>query len=1174
MKTQFSKKVLAILASAVLLVCSFAGTFVVSAEDPIATPATVNGVKYYIVANAVDGAQPTVTIDLGDGAKTYKTQSFNSAYETAGGADGETSVIALTEGTYNTTEPWSAGKAAKVSFIGYGSTADKIVVKASTWFRTSFPAYFDNFTLQTGDCQNFLGASVVECGPNFRLTGGTLWAPWSYSANAHVGTDHKMTLDGSSVSARYFAAFGAGDFVKQTVLGGEGHLYEVTINKLTMMDYSYTDCGRIILGNYRSSLTYTGNYIFTVNNATPHASRPYIDVSKASGAVTTFNGVATVILNNGMANKWTVTDEAKAAVDYVVTAPAGEYVTVTDDTKKAEVPTFEISNNNGFVPEVNGVEVPLTNGKYLYTPAQAGTFTVTYNDPDAPEVYEIEGEKFAFAAADGKVDYNGTTYNAYETFELAYKAIIGTGGTIVVGGTQVLYTAAGNLNPIKIIGEDSSACIQVAGYTSYTGNIEIDNIKFQSKNNAGIEGYFSGNFKLGSGVTLANNSTLGFIGMNNTDIGSWNAGDTLTMHLSAPGTFFFVRNGQQIGTAEKNVNYHLILDGTGITSTYGNSITVKNTIYGNFTLVINDASRIALKDGKKQLDFTHNATGKMSVILNNGADLSKFFVNDTVGAVDYILNVANGGYANIKTEGSATTAPTFVITNNKEGVVPVVDGVKLTDTNGEYLYTPTTTGTFNITFFDPNAPEVYDIEGEKFAFVAADGKVEYNDVTYNAYTTFELAYKAIASVGGTIILEDTQTLYTENTTTKAIKVVGLNKSSAVLVTGTEWTYNIYGEVYLQNLTLRKGFTTDAQRIFATRLTLDSVDGCNNTWFAGFRTGEASGMTGYVRVKNTFVGMIGSHEFESVASGRFDNLHYILDEGGSANWNVRIQKAVYGNLTYTFNTNYVSKVGEANHSVSVTANPTGALSLIFNNGVEIPVNDANGYVDYVVNVAEGGYAYVKTEGDVQTAPVFVITAPEGKVPVVGNKPITKTAGEYLYQPTGKETDITFIDEVSVDVLTGAAVRYGQPTGLRFITNINGLDGLAAINATYQAYTMIAPIDYVNAVGTFTKEAFDAADKTYLNIALEKDAYIGNGVDLPAVPLYNAAIVNIKEGNYDRNFAARSYVVITYADGNTETIYSDFSETDNVRSVKYVAQECLATNDYDNDNQKAILEGFAG
>lgn len=1168
MKTQFSKKVLAILASAVLLVCSFAGTFVVSAEDPIATPATVNGVKYYIVANAVDSVYPTVTIDLGDGVKTYNTQSWQSAIEGAATAGVDEAVVALTEGTYSITSDYlpNNNTNGKLSIIGYGTTADKIVLNPTDYFRIRYNAYLDNFTIYLPYSKSFLADGDVEFGPNFRLTGQGYLHPWAYTANANT-TDHTVVIDGASMAAHNFAAFGVGDFVKQTTAGGEGHLYEVTVNSLTMGDHSYTDCGRIILGNYRASLTYTGNYIFTVNNATPHASRPYIDVSKASGAVTTFNGTATVILNNGMAGKWTVTDEAKAAVDYVVTAPAGEYVTVTAETKKAEVPTFEISNNNGFVPEVNGVEVPLTDGKYLFTPDANGTYAVTYNDPNAPEVYEIDGEKFAFAAADGKVEYNEVTYNAYETFELAYNAIKATGGTIVLEGTHILSTQTGVTSNIKIVGADSSAILQVAGYTNYTGNLEIDNIKFQSKNNAGIEGYFSGNFKLGSGVTLANNNTLGFIGMNNTDINSWNAGDTLTMHLSAPGTFYYIRNTQQIGTAEKNVNYHLILDGTGVTSTFGNSITVKNTVYGNFTLIINDASRIALKDGKKQLDFTHDATGKMSVILNNGADLSKFFVNDTAGAVDYILNVATGGYANIKTEGSATAAPTYVIAHNN-GYVPLIDGVEMTKTGDEYIFAPETTGTYNITFYNPDAPQVYEIEGEKFAFVAADGKVDYNDVTYNAYETFELAYKAIIGVGGTIVVEGTQTLYTESTAAKAIKVLGLGVDNSKLIIANYG--KIYGEIAFDEITWSTASGGGDVSFAVDRSTIGpNMKSLGNFWLVGYVTSQPGEICYLKHNGNSTAFMLNvSQKGWQVPADTNIREYY---NGGYVNHDIQVNGAVQGNMTYFFND--VSRFNTK--KVTVSKDATGVLTLVFNNGItNMTINDTNGYVDYIVNVAEGGYADIKTEGDVQTAPVFVITAPEGKVPVVGNKPIAKTAGEYLYQPTGKETDITFIDEVSVDVLTGAAVRFGTPTGLRFITNINGLSSLSTIGASYEAYTLIAPIDYVDAVGTFTKEAFDAESKTYLNIKLEKDAYIGDGEKLPAAPLYNAAIVNIKESNYDRGFAARTYVVITYADGNTETIYSDFSETDNVRSVKEVAQACLDTEDYDNDNQRAILEGFVG
>ena len=389
MKTTLFKKMFTVL-MAIVLTVSFCPTgafsFTVSAEG-LASHVTINGVHYYVVAPAVNGTQPNVTIDLGDGAKTYNTQTFTSAYTAAGGATGQTSVIALTEGYYSVTEPASAGTAAKVSIIGYGTSADKIIVDATTWFRAQFPMYLNNFTLHTGEAQSFVGASWLECGPTFRSTGWTLWAPWAYQANAYTGTDHKAVIDGTLVYGKYFAAFGAGDFVKQTTLGGQGHLYEVTINNLMMGDYVYTDCGRILLGNYRASLTYTGNYIFTLNNATPHDTTPYVDVSKAAGAVTTFNGTATLILNNGMASKWTVTDEAKAAVDYCVIVPENGYVTVTEETKKATVPTFEIAAPEGKTPIIDGKEIELVGGKYLYTPATTGTVNVFFVGEECDHTY-------------------------------------------------------------------------------------------------------------------------------------------------------------------------------------------------------------------------------------------------------------------------------------------------------------------------------------------------------------------------------------------------------------------------------------------------------------------------------------------------------------------------------------------------------------------------------------------------------------------------------------------------------------------------------------------------------------------------------------------------------------------------------------------------------------------
>ena len=78
MKVRYLKKIVSVILSVVVCLCSFAGTFTVAAQA-LSLPAVVNGNTYFIAAAASGGVQPNVTVDLGDGFKTYTTMSLNDA---------------------------------------------------------------------------------------------------------------------------------------------------------------------------------------------------------------------------------------------------------------------------------------------------------------------------------------------------------------------------------------------------------------------------------------------------------------------------------------------------------------------------------------------------------------------------------------------------------------------------------------------------------------------------------------------------------------------------------------------------------------------------------------------------------------------------------------------------------------------------------------------------------------------------------------------------------------------------------------------------------------------------------------------------------------------------------------------------------------------------------------
>ncbi len=156
----------------------------------------------------------------------------------------------------------------------------------------------------------------------------------------------------------------------------------------------------------------------------------------------------------------------------------------------------------------------------------------------------------------------------------------------------------------------------------------------------------------------------------------------------------------------------------------------------------------------------------------------------------------------------------------------------------------------------------------------------------------------------------------------------------------------------------------------------------------------------------------------------------------------------------------------------------------------------------------------------------------------------------------------------------SIRLKAESGLRFATEIDLdlLDALVALseNGTFTALefgTLIAPADYIDSV--FTTNALNAAGLTYLEVAATYGAYYTFDQD-DATTHFVGSIVNIFAHNVDRDFAGRGYVKLTHVRGNDMTIYSDYTNVDNVKAV---ATRALNADVTYTDEQLEILNTFA-
>jgi hypothetical protein len=168
------------------------------------------------------------------------------------------------------------------------------------------------------------------------------------------------------------------------------------------------------------------------------------------------------------------------------------------------------------------------------------------------------------------------------------------------------------------------------------------------------------------------------------------------------------------------------------------------------------------------------------------------------------------------------------------------------------------------------------------------------------------------------------------------------------------------------------------------------------------------------------------------------------------------------------------------------------------------------------------------------------------------------GDTLYEggaEYGFVTKAMAFTAVEIDFIMekGAAIRIGlntETSGIRFTSKIKASDlnaltgkyGIAKINYG----TLILPYD------TLEKgQAPNITDFVENEDTLKvKNSTKWNGSDEYIV--YRGAMQKVYPGNYGRLFAGRGYIDITFNDGTVWTVYTDFDNEDNVRSVRYVAQ----------------------
>lgn len=155
---------------------------------------------------------------------------------------------------------------------------------------------------------------------------------------------------------------------------------------------------------------------------------------------------------------------------------------------------------------------------------------------------------------------------------------------------------------------------------------------------------------------------------------------------------------------------------------------------------------------------------------------------------------------------------------------------------------------------------------------------------------------------------------------------------------------------------------------------------------------------------------------------------------------------------------------------------------------------------------------------------------------------------------------------VSMTQGAAIRIDDVKGIRFKSTVS-TDAIAALEdifgeGTVSYGTIITPSAFIhneNGAGEFTMEALDAfgdrlgtlgGDKAYVKIDSTNQWFNNENGHIAG------SIVGIDPLLYQVKFSARAYVSVTVNGTPIYTLYSDYSEENNSRSVEYVANKAIA------------------
>ena len=197
----------------------------------------------------------------------------------------------------------------------------------------------------------------------------------------------------------------------------------------------------------------------------------------------------------------------------------------------------------------------------------------------------------------------------------------------------------------------------------------------------------------------------------------------------------------------------------------------------------------------------------------------------------------------------------------------------------------------------------------------------------------------------------------------------------------------------------------------------------------------------------------------------------------------------------------------------------------------------------------------------------VTVTDGKI-TLGNAQYGYYCNGKMYK-AGSEVEVTedmaftSVKELNITMAQGAGIRYIGDSGLRFQATITSDNMDAVASDAITEGTLITTSDIYN----------DGKDcELTLTYAKTKLNIVNSGWFNNQTGVYCGSACKIAESNYKREFVARAYVTINYADGTSETTYSNNMAPS--RSIQKVAQLLIGDN-YGGISEEyhSVIDSFA-